>query len=678
MKDAAWWAEEVKRSHNSWQTYRTRARDVIKRYQSEREDEMYKADRAEFNILFSNTQTLRPAVYSKKPNPDIRRRFAQKDPLSRVTADILQRAVSYCNDVYDFHGELVAVNDDYTLPGFGVARIVYRPFMKQRPAEKLEAVEEGTIDPTVEQEADAAVADGEATVTEEKVYEEVRVEHVEWDRFAMSRSPQWRKVWWVAFAEDLTQDEVKAAFGAEIAASLQYSHKETIQGFDGTQQDDSRNTARVWEVWDKRSRKRFAVADGFDKFLLPPEDDPLKLEGFFPCPKPLWAIRKNNNLVPQPEFLVYRDQAIELDRITQRLQVLIEALKRRGVYDGANKDVLAQIANASQDNLFVPVEQWQALMEKGGLQNIIAEMPIEGIAKVVLQLYDYRDRCKAIIYEVTGMSDIIRGASIATETAAAQQIKAQFASLRISDRKDRFAEFARDLIRMKAEVIAERFDAGTLQMISGIELFETNEQKMQAQQALGAAQQGQQIPGLTPEVAEMAKKPTWEDVIGLLRNQKLRAFKIDIETDSTVMGDAQIEQKNRTEFLGAVAAFIQQAGQAVQAGAMSKDAAKALLGFGVRAFRVGSEVEDALDEIGDQPQQDPRMAQMQQEMQKKEAEIQQREMQIKDAEHAAEMAAKDAQIQRERMLRQETELKYREELLAIKEQIAGQLIPQEA
>jgi hypothetical protein len=54
-------------------------------------------------------------------------------------------------------------------------------------------------------------------------------------------------------------------------------------------------------------------------------------------------------------------------------------------------------------------------------------MPIDGLAKIVLQLVEQREQVKQTIYEVTGISDIVRGASKADETATAQQIKGRWA-----------------------------------------------------------------------------------------------------------------------------------------------------------------------------------------------------------------------------------------------------------
>ena len=47
--------------------------------------------------------------------------------------------------------------------------------------------------------------------------------------------------------------------------------------------------------------------------LIDERDDPLGVEGFFPCPKPLYATTTSDTLVPVPDFVLYQDQAMELD-----------------------------------------------------------------------------------------------------------------------------------------------------------------------------------------------------------------------------------------------------------------------------------------------------------------------------------------------------------------------------
>lgn len=635
-KGADWWLKEIARSRKAWQTYRERAGKVIKRYRDERGMMERSGANVRFNILYANVETLRPAIYSHLPNPDVRRRHATADPVGREAATVLQRSLVYSCE-QDLDPVLASCVQDYVLPGFAVARAAYK-----------------------------ARVEGEAILDES-----APVQYVGWDRFAMSRSPEWERVWWVAFLEELTRDEFIAAFGEEAVGRASFAYRDETAS--EREVEDGGGKARVWEVWDKRAKQRFFVAEGGQEFVRDPEDDPLHLESFFPCTRPVWAIATTGDLVPVPEYLEYQDLAIELDDVTQRIHVLTGALRRRGFYDGSLKDQLANVGNLG-DNQFEPVEDWARFMDKGGIERVVAEMPLAGIVAALNSLYDYRDRLLNTIYQVTGMADIIRGASNPQETATAQQIKGRYAGLRIGEKQAKFQNLARDLVRLKAEIIAEHFQLATLQQMSGVELL-TAEQKAQvtawqqmaqaqAQQAAMMAQQaGQQPPAPPqppPEIAQMMPlmaKPSWEDVLAVLRSDKLRGFKVDIETDSTIQPNADEERQQRIDLLTSVTGFLGTSAPLVQQGMLSADLVRELALFGIRSFKTAPTVEAALEQIGAQAPIPPHIQQAQAQLQQAMQQLQMREAKVHEAEMAAAKKSADAQLAAERAMRQESEAK---------------------
>jgi hypothetical protein len=641
-----WWKKEIGKSGKEWHTYREHGRAVVKRYRDERDDAT-STDRTvkKFNILFSNTETLQPAVYSQVPIPDIRRRWQDKDPVGRYGALVLQRATQYCIESYDFDGVLAACNTDYLLPGFAVARLNYKPLIK-RTAKKGDDGKE------------VMGEDGKPAFDEKLIYQEANAEYVPWDRFRMSRSRIYSRVWWVAFGDDLTKDEVREKFGDEVADKVPYERHEEL---DGEKEEDA-GKARIWEIWCKRGRGRFFVCEGFDEWVSKPEPDPLRLEGFFPNAKPIWSIQTNETLKPKPEYLEYQDQALELDDLTERIDVLTSAVRRRGVYDAAFQ-TMAGMLTSTNDNQFVPVENWTAFTDKGGLAKLALEMPLDGLINAIQALTERREVVKQTIYEITGISDIVRGASNPNETATAQNIKGQWAGLRVSVRQKKFAQFARDLVRLKAELIAERFDAQTLSLMTGIQLpyqadkqawtqaqdaqkqqFQTAQQQHQqaAKAAQAAGQQpppAPQAPQQNPAEAKFYAQPTWEEVIQLLRDDKLRGFKIDIETDSTVQPDADAEKQARTELLTSVADFCQRTGFP-----MPPQLAGQLITFTTRSYKVGSQMEQELEALENtNPGPTPQQQQKEKELQEREAKVKQAEEGAKDATHKAQMAAKDTE-----------------------------------
>jgi hypothetical protein len=455
----------------------------------------------------------------------------------------------------------------------------------------------------------------------------------------------------------MTKDEVVDKFGQEVADKLTYGRMD--EG-DGDKEGDGEGKCRVWAVWCKRSRSRFYLAEGHTDWLRKPEVDPLKLERFFPWPKPIWSITTNETLIPIPEYTEYQDQARELDDLTHRIDVLTSSLRRRGVYASGGKDELQRLANAP-DNTFLPVTDWAALMEKGGLKNLIEELSNKETAEIIIQLEERREKVKQTIYEVTGIADIVRGSSNPNETLGAQELKGKWAGLRISSRQKKFAAFARDLVRLKAEIIAERFKPETLALMSGMKLPYQEQkaswmavQQQQAQQAQAMAMQAQQTgqpppppPQPNPEEAKFFAQPTWEEVLKVLRTDKLRGFKIDIETDSTVQPDADAEKAARNELLTAVGGASQQLGAAVQMGIVPPKLATLLIQFVLRAYKAGSSVEEELEQMGEDPV-SPQMKQAQQAIQQKEAELAEREKKVTEAEHGAAIQQKDVDLATEK------------------------------
>ena len=214
----------------------------------------------------------------------------------------------------------------------------------------------------------------------------------------------------------------------------------------------------------------------------------------------------------------------------------------------------------------VPVTNWPAFVEKGGLQGAIQFLPLNDVVQSLQSLYAARESCKQIIYETTGISDILRGASVASETATAQQIKSQFASIRLNDMKDDVARFARDLLRMKAEIICSKYQPEIILEVSGI---------------------ANTPDGQNPELIAQA--------IALLKNEPMRNFQIDIQTDTLVELDEQGEKQKRVEFLTAAGQFITQATQAVQVSPEMAPLYMQMLLFGVRGFKAGRELEGVFE-----------------------------------------------------------------------------------
>ena len=246
-------------------------------------------------------------------------------------------------------------------------------------------------------------------------------------------------------------------------------------------------------------------------------------------------------------------------------------------------------------------------MTNGGLDKAIWFMPVQQVAAVLRELYLARDACKQTIYEITGISDILRGATDPNETLGAQKLKANSSSLRLQRMQREVQRYSRDIVRLLAEVIGENFSPETLAKMTGLQ-FPTAEQKqMITLQAQAMKQQGQPVPQPIQNALQM---PSWEEIMGILKSDILREYKVDVETDSTIAESLQNDMEGLREVLTSVVELWNGVGPAVQSGAVSIDAVKAMTMVIVRRSRMGLEVEDAIESGMQQPkpQEDPKAA----------------------------------------------------------------------
>jgi hypothetical protein len=551
---ALYWQSELDKASDFERDWRERGNRVVERYRDERGVGIGGVVNNRFNILWANTETLKGALFARMAQPDVRRRFPDPNPAARQVAILIERTLSYDLDIYDSARPLMAALEDYLLPGRGVVWVVYEPIIVKEKV-KLE-IKDDDID-IVEEEEIERLGD-----------QRCRFEYVHWQDYRESPSRRPEDVTWRARRHLYTRDDL---VGRGFKDAYEVPLSWTPDSGDDEDFDEIYSRAEVWEIWDKVTRKRLFVATGY-KEVLAKDDDPYQLIDFFPTPTPMIAVRTNNTSVPVPEFTLYQDQADELDRVTSRIANLIEGLKRRGVYDSSVPE-LAHLANAG-DNDFVPSDNFASLAQKGGLSVVFQTEDISQISAVLQGLYAQRSQVLQIIYEVTGISDIIRGGGTkASESATAQQLKAQYGSMRLRLRQDGIQKYIRELFRIKAELIAENYEPDILQRITGMEVT--------------------------------------DEMLEIMRSDKLRNYQIDIETDSTVFADEEEMKRTRVEFANVMGSFLVQAVEATRAAPEVTPIAFEILKFVAGAWKIGRNFEDVIGQTETQVMQQLQAAQQQ-------------------------------------------------------------------
>ncbi len=621
---------------NEFAKWQARVKKLVKRYRDDTRGSGGN-ETAKFNILWSNVQTLIPAVYAKLPKADVQRRFGDNDPVGRVAARLVERAIDFEIEHYpDFRSTMKYDVEDRFLGGRGTAWVRYEPHVAPIGVE-----DDGvSITSAIEQ------GEGAPPPLEEIEYERAPVDYVHWKDFGHSQGRTWEEVGQVWRWVYMTREALVERFGEEMARQIPTDQgPETLNAY----RDSKRqyNLAKICELWDKETLKVYWLSKGMSHFI-DVRDDPLNFEGFFPCPKPLYATTTSDNLVPVPDFVLYQDQAMELDILSDRIDGLVKALRVRGVYD-ASQPALQRLMTEGDNNALIPVDKWAAFSEKGGLKGSVDLLPLDTIAQALIQCYQARADIKGQIYEITGISDIIRGQSAASETATAQQIKGQYAGLRLRSMQEDVALFATEVIRLKAQVMCMRYQPQTILAYSAAE------QMSDADKAL--------IP----------------QALQLIRDKPLRNFRIDIAADSLVQIDEVQEKQDRLQFLQAFGGFLQQALPVGQASPELVPVMMDLLKYGVQAFKAARPLEGTIDaateqlkQMAAQPRENPAAQQAQMEAQAEQAKSQML-MQIEQAklQQSAQVEALKAQNDQQlEQMKQQFEAQLAQQKIAAEQQMA--------
>lgn len=648
------WLAEIQSALRREKAFRKVGRRVVKLYEAGASSEA-EAAQTPFNILYSNTDTLLPALYNAVPRPVVQRRYKDESPLGKEAAKVGQRLLEFqleaSDPEYESFDDLMQLSVLQALvPGRGVVQFKYEAsFEKETSLDDADTIGQDAEEFDEIEASETATGDPSAPHQFESVSgEDVVAEGCPWDYFIHGYARTWKEVPWAAFRYDMTKEELVKNFG-EIAAAIEIEADENDSepSFDG---ENKRRlpSVEVWKIWDKSSKKVLFVSECYRDGFLKEVDDPLGLSGFFPFPEPLTFFPKLSSLTPTALYVQYESQAEELNTVTTRIKSLTKAMKIRGGYDSTIQEVERILT--SDDNTLIPLENIAALGDQRGIDKAVFFIPIEKYFPVLQQLLAQRQAIKQVIYEITGVSDILRGASVASETATAQNIKNQWGTLRLKRMQKRVARYACDCLRLILEISVKHFSVETIRQMTGLP-YPTRAEQQQAQAAMqelqvAGAASGQPVQP-PPELAKVLGTPTWEDILEVLRNDLQRAYKIDIQTNSTVDAEATEDKANIAEFMNALAQFFNAIAPAVQAGALPFEAAKTLLLAIVRRFRFGPEVEDELLKmVPPQPQgqgDDGTAEAAKLELQAKQQELQlkatamQQEMAFKSAEHEFRM-----------------------------------------
>lgn len=601
---ARYW-REIERYNRSVSDWHTEGESIEKVYLDETRAQG--SSQRKFALLWANVETLKPAVYAKLPTVLCSRRYKDKDRVARIAAELMERSTNTSFELYGVNEAFKMVRDDRLLPGRGQVWVRYEPTIESYDDP------DGTID------ADS----GDIIKLERLASEKVCVDYVHWQDFGHNVSKTWADVWLVWRVVYKTYEEVAERFGEEWADRVSYSSKAPGTG-GGNKTDDPDDRCKIYEVWDKKRGTTSWMCEGSKEFLDDGEP-PLDFMNFFPCPMPAYATKTSKSMIPKADYTFYRDQAKEINDLTEKIGNMSQWLIVKGFVPAGPSGTADPIQRALEDKsnkeLFLQVDSMADWVERGGASKLIDWLPIDMVQAALQGAITIRNQLIQDVFQITGISDILRGQTDPNETLGAQELKAQTGTKRLRNTRDEISRFCCDVGRLVAEVVADKFSPKSIAEITGYR-YQPPMPPMPAVPMLlgrpampvaGAMPPGAQMP---PQMLQPAGGSPMghnggpamdgmnnsdpelvfdDEVMALLRNDKLRSFRIDIETDSTIAADEAAERAQRGEFLTVTGGFLKQSVEAIAANPALGPMMTEMLLFAVRGFRAGKNMEDAIE-----------------------------------------------------------------------------------
>lgn len=525
------------------------------------DDRMAREIGGKVNLFWSNVQVILSAIYGKLPKAEVDRKFKDfDDDVARVAGIIMQRILN--GDIErDWDDTNAAMRDavqDRFVVGLGQVWCRYDV--------ETEEYDEPITDPMTGGPVLDAMGQPQTQKAERIINEEAETDYVYWEDFRYSPCRRWRECRWVARRVYMRPERVAKRFKLKpdqvsmLPVASRMPTEDT--GEESVLKATPQKMIAVWEIWSREDNYVCWYCEGCN-YLLDEQPDPLELDDFFPCPMPVVSTTLTRAFLPRADYAMAQDLYRELDKVNAKLSQLADAVKAAGVYDKTATGVKTLLTTAVE-NALVPVDNWSSFVEKGGLKGVVDWMPIDAFVNAIIQLSQRKTQLQGDLYEVLGISDIMRGASVASETLGAQQLKVQYGGARLSNLQNDVARFVSEVMRIRANIVANLFQPETILKRSQIER--------------------------TPDA------PLAQQAVQLLKDFGTALYSITVTADSLAAPDWAAEKEARTEFLGATSNYLMAAGPMVQNSPMVGTFLIKLLQWASAGFKGAQTIEGVLDE----------------------------------------------------------------------------------
>jgi hypothetical protein len=539
----------------------------------------------------STFQIRKPLVCSRVPIP-VGQDTGGTDPIGRSAAICLERLGKSIIRTFPFEEVLFASRDDALVTNVGQARAYYE-YEEEEEAEKiyLQTQQDPQSGQAVYTLPDGEMVPDDVAVLQDDVgpyietgrevsvkNEKVCLKPVLYrDFYVDACAYRWGDVYELAFAQDYSVSQFKAVFGKDA-----YMQVAAWEKGDGA--DKKPRSIRVFEYWNKLKEEiGWFTEDGDDfiaKKVMTSEgevtqktlSDLYELEGFFPCPKPMVFNSPTDSFWPICEWYQLNDLLEEIHTIASRIFVLSRSIRIRLLFDNNVPGLQSIINEVGEADAIGVANLSSTVQEKGGIAACVAYLPIEEMVNGLKNMYEALEQRLSKFEQLTGTGDILQGETEANtgKTLGERQMEGKFATSRLMPMQEDMQRFARDCIEMLCEMALKNFSDDSLKQY------------------------------IMPETMDQDEQQNYEAAMALLKNDRKRRFRIELETDSTIAINEEYEKQMRMQLVDALTKSIEATAQVLQS---TPQLAKPLIMLQqhlAEGFRQGKQFVDEINQCFDQ------------------------------------------------------------------------------
>ena len=516
-----YWSDQIRKYHHKFKGWIEIANKIERLYAHKNETE-----KGASSLLASLTNTVEGMLLSQSPVPIVKRRFNTDDKVARIASATLEQALKTAIDLDD---DLETLGDSFLRDFFLVGRGTFWV----------------TVDYSRDDNGDIKMNEnGEADPPNQSP-----IEFISWRDYAHDPTVKSQLDFknkgkgWVARRKWMTPKEAAEQFGDEELMNLRtgmsmdrYADSRDPDFDYDRQEDPHADEVEIFEIWCYDTKTVYHVAHSEAK-ILAEEPDPLHLQCFSPSVTGYWKTEPKS-LIPIPQYKDIEATVKDLNRIEDEITDTSRQIAIRGVVDTSFEGVAKVVEGGGGKLIAAKLPSGKSINDA---VQILDQSPLTAHLSYLHQAQQEREQR---IYRSSGIPDIVRGSVHPNEKFGQSRIKATEAGNRIGAKRGVMARTYRDVLSLKAEIIAEHYSPRVLRLLSGFDSMEDVRNWTVPQEDVDP-ETGEPITIEVPVPLEQGILMVKQ----FLAIEEFRTYKLTFETNATQLVDPQAKKAEALELL---------------------------------------------------------------------------------------------------------------------------------